>query len=875
MAQDIIIGRSKKEKEELGKRGLLYLGKSYVKMENEVSLSNNVYLDVNKSHVILIAGKRGSGKSYSISVIAEEMSKLDEETRNRISVIIIDTMGIFWSMKYPNEKQKDEVREWGMEERGFDVKVFVPKGKFKEYQERGISVDYSFSFRPGDLRAEDWCNVFNVDITSPIGVLIERAIGKLEGNYDIGDILSFIEHDDKADHHTKYALINRFEAAKTLGIFDEEGINLKDFVIPGKSVILDVSCYEDWNVKNLVVGLLGKKLLSERVDERKKEEIEDITNSGSLYNEEKKQSPLIWLMIDECVTGDTEVITSTNHTSIEKVVEKFEIGEDVKVLSYDKDKKEYVHKKVTKVYKIPKREIIKIKTECGREIKCTPDHPLLTREGYISAVSVQNIAFPLVQHYSEDEECLKSRLLGYLFGDGWLCKNKSVGFSGKSSKNDLVKIKKNLSMLNILSSNIHTRKTSSTITDEFGNSYEVNGESNDVTLSMKGFEFFYNLGAPVGQKVLQETFIPDWIVRGKDRIKCEFLAGLMGADGARMSPVKKVKGDFNPIRLSFNKDVRLKKNAIEFANQIKGLFESVGVKVNSIYQRSGNIRKDDVKTLKIQITLSHAVENTIRFLEKVGYRYCEDKETQGLLWLEYLRSREYERKKRIIIQNKALKLKSFGYGKVRISKILGIKEYEAREYIYSKHKRGVPKSFDSFNDWIRKRISDCFLFESVESVQDSGVEDVYDISVEGTHNFIANSLISHNCQEFLPRTEKTAASDALTRLLKEGRQPGISMILATQQPGEIHKDVMTQSDIVISHRITAQFDIEALNSIMQTYLSEDILSYINDLPSSKGSAIILDDNNERIFSIKVRPKMSWHGGDAPSAVKIEKKLFES
>src|SRR3989344_3257233 len=62
MAQDIIIGRSKKEKEELGKRGLLYLGKSYVKMENDVSLSNNVYLDVNKSHVILIAGKRGSGK---------------------------------------------------------------------------------------------------------------------------------------------------------------------------------------------------------------------------------------------------------------------------------------------------------------------------------------------------------------------------------------------------------------------------------------------------------------------------------------------------------------------------------------------------------------------------------------------------------------------------------------------------------------------------------------------------------------------------------------------------------------------------------------------------------------------------------------------
>ena len=101
------------------------------------------------------------------------------------------------------------------------------------------------------------------------------------------------------------------------------------------------------------------------------------------------------------------------------------------------------------------------------------------------------------------------------------------------------------------------------------------------------------------------------------------------------------------------------------------------------------------------------------------------------------------------------------------------------------------------------------------------------------------------------------------------------MVLDKKKKGEIHRDVMTQADIVISHRITAQFDIEALNMIMQTYLAEDILSYLNDLPNVKGSGIILDDNSERIYSFKVRPKLSWHGGDAPSAVKIKKVLFES
>ena len=76
--------------------------------------------------------------------------------------------------------------------------------------------------------------------------------------------------------------------------------------------------------------------------------------------------------------------------------------------------------------------------------------------------------------------------------------------------------------------------------------------------------------------------------------------------------------------------------------------------------------------------------------------------------------------------------------------------------------------------------------------------------------------------EFLPREGKTPATDALVQLLREGRQPGISLVLATQQPGQIHKDVMTQSDIVISHRITAKQDIEALNEIMQTYLLKNI-----------------------------------------------------
>jgi hypothetical protein len=121
--------------------------------------------------------------------------------------------------------------------------------------------------------------------------------------------------------------------------------------------------------------------------------------------------------------------------------------------------------------------------------------------------------------------------------------------------------------------------------------------------------------------------------------------------------------------------------------------------------------------------------------------------------------------------------------------------------------------------------------------------------------------------EFLPHTGKTPASDALIQVLREGRQPGISLVLATQQPGKIHTDVMTQSDLIISHRLTAALDVAALNEINQSYLHSNVSDKLNTLPRVKGAAVILDDNSERVYSMRMRPRFTWHGGEAPIAIK--------
>ena len=301
MPYPIIIGRNEKEKKELGDKGLAYIGKSYVRMGNTSSLSNYILLDMAKPHKILIAGKTGSGKSYSMGVLAEEVINAPEEIKKNISILIFDTMGIFFSMKYKNEKQRDELLKWGLEPKAMDVKVYVPKGKYEEYKEKNLPVDYSFSIKPSELNAEDWCNVFNIELTENIGILIEQVLSKLIGDYSIEDIIAEIKNSHKADELTKNACENRFNAVKTWGLFDMEGIDIKDIVKSGEVSILDTSVYEDFNIKAIAISLICKKLFNERVSARKYEEVSEINETQSLFSQEERklERPLVWLFFDE------------------------------------------------------------------------------------------------------------------------------------------------------------------------------------------------------------------------------------------------------------------------------------------------------------------------------------------------------------------------------------------------------------------------------------------------------------------------------------------------------------------------------------------------------------------------------------------------
>jgi len=308
MPYDIIIGRNETDKKDFKDKGLIYIGKGFVKMGQYTSLSNKIYMDIARSHVVLVAGKRGSGKSYTLGVLAEELTKLPKEASENISSLIFDTMGIYWTMKYQNEKDKKLLQEWDLKPETTAVKIFVPFGYYNSYAKKGMPIDEKFALDVTEMNAEDWVLTFGLDIINPVAVLIERTINKLkqEKSYSIKDIIKEIESDTKNSQETKNAAAGLFEAAETWEIFSNESVQptkISDLINPGKTTVLDLSVYNSvgsFNVRALVISLISRKMFNERMAARKSEEIKSISRGLSYSGyDSKKEVPLVWLFIDE------------------------------------------------------------------------------------------------------------------------------------------------------------------------------------------------------------------------------------------------------------------------------------------------------------------------------------------------------------------------------------------------------------------------------------------------------------------------------------------------------------------------------------------------------------------------------------------------
>jgi len=289
---EIVVGRDDEDTKKYGTDGTIEIGKHIVGSGEDAHTTTPILMDVIRPHIFLLSGKRGYGKSYSMGVFIEELKKLPENVKRNLCSLVVDTQGIFWTMKSPSEKDAQHLAAWGMKPQGFDVFVYVPEGQVPTFRKGNVDFDASFSFLPSELTVEDWINVFNIDPNQPLGILLQRTINrirKISRDYTINDIIAALKTQEGFDTE-KINLENRFLAANDWGIFGDS--NAPEILEPGKISILDVSITPQ-NVRSLLVALILRKVFIERVASRRKEELAEIEMTMA------KRTPMPWIFIDE------------------------------------------------------------------------------------------------------------------------------------------------------------------------------------------------------------------------------------------------------------------------------------------------------------------------------------------------------------------------------------------------------------------------------------------------------------------------------------------------------------------------------------------------------------------------------------------------
>ena len=429
-------------------------------------------------------------------------------------------------------------------------------------------------------------------------------------------------------------------------------------------------------------------------------------------------------------------------------------------------------------------EIYSITTESNKKIKVSGDHPILTATGMKNASELKDgeeiVTYPFsgVKHeepsdkiiltiedvkkylekigisdrgnakvqvinrlkelnilplkYNSPQLPILIKIMGFILGDGVLIflKNKKgyIHFYGKEE--DLISIKNDLKKIGIKTQNIFKRKRAHSILTHYS-LVEFDYEKNSLIKKSTGFAALLALlGTPVGRKTNVEYRIPEWLKKAPLWQKRLFLASFFGAELSSPSTLNKY--NFYSPQLNMNKNEGLVENAKYFLEDIREMLAEFEVEANLPVFVSGNCYNGkNGNTIGLRMLIKGNPKNILELYKKIGYEYNNKKQKLACIAIDYieLKNRLASSKPVIIKQNGMLL------------------------------QRRVNSNFISFEEFIEKNaIGESGLVkDKIEKIQKDFYNGyVYDFTVsDNNHNFIADSIVSHNCGMRLIKTNLT------------------------------------------------------------------------------------------------------------------------
>ncbi|MDI3487859.1 MAG: hypothetical protein PWR26_576 [Methanosarcinales archaeon] len=107
------------------------------------------------------------------------------------------------------------------------------------------------------------------------------------------------------------------------------------------------------------------------------------------------------------------------------------------------------------------------------------------------------------------------------------------------------------------------------------------------------------------------------------------------------------------------------------------------------------------------------------------------------------------------------------------------------------------------------------------------------------------------------------STDILRTIASEGRKFGLGLMVISQRPARVDKNVLSQCNTQIILRVTGRVDLQALAKGLEGMTSE-LVEDIKSLPM--GTAIISSSSLERPIMVRIRKRRTRHGGASVSIV---------
>ncbi|MCD6476709.1 MAG: hypothetical protein J7K26_00895 [Candidatus Aenigmarchaeota archaeon] len=854
--EDIIVGRDPEDIKKYGSKGCVFIGKHVVGIGFESHLTNPILMDMMRPHVILINGKRGSGKCVEENTLItlEDGSLVPIKDLKNIKKKVF---GLNSKLKItPVDRDDYFVRE-------VDKIIHL---KLRSGREIKITPEHPL------LTIKGWRQVNELSIGSRIAVprkievfgnkSIEEYKIKLlayllgEGHLSNGFVLfsnkdreiyedflhAIYEFDNNLivknhSHDNCYRIIKskrEIDKTKMKLCFDKNGNFTKGTICPNKK-----SSIREWLDKIKVYGKLSKnKFIPDIIFQLPKKQLSLFLNrlfscDGSIYKS-KKGSDYYWEI--SYSSSSKKMINQIHHLLL-----RFGI------LSKIRNKKIKYNGKSFNSFEliIGTANIPLFIKEIGFYGEKARKQELCLKEikNILTNPNIDTIPKEIWDVYRPDNWAEVGRVFGY-----------KVPKAIRSSINYSPSIQKLLQIAEIDNNKIIKLLALSDIFwDEIVSMELLEGKFRVCDISVPEFHNFvandiivHNsyTGAVLAEELMQ---LPDDL---RKNLSC-LLIDTMGIFWSMKTP--------NDRDLELLRNWNLKPKGFNVINAVPiGLTEfydknDIPYDIVFAIKPSDLSANDWALTFNINIfdPLGILLERVIRKLEGIDYN-IED------IINEIQKDERSDNKVKMALENRFLAAQGWG--------IFSKKATTISELL----KPGIATVLDvSLQEWNIRNLMLAVLAREIYQARVAARRKEEKALIEGEDikKIPMTWIIMDEAHQFLPNDTITAASKDLLTLVTQGRQPGISCVFITQRPNKLHETAISQADLVISHRLTSKPDLDALSSIMQTYLLEDIRKSIADLPKTKGTAIILDDNSERLFKIQIRPRLSWHAGASPIALK--------